>query len=83
MSVFSELSAFLQQSLRTATRTVGSIDKTVDIANDYIDNNHKRITKNTKQLAVLSAAKAETRIFDELEADEELKARYAKLLEDW
>lgn len=83
MSVFSELSAFLSQTLRTATRTVGSIDKTIDIANDYIDNNHKRITKATKNNAILSHVKHETAIFEELDADAELKARFTKALEDW
>lgn len=83
MSVFSSLSSAISQSLDAVGSTASSIEKTVDIANIYVDNNHKRITKVVKQDAILSTAKHHSNIAAELNADDNLKAAFKALEAEW
>lgn len=83
MSIWSSLSNCVSQSLDAVGSTAQSIEKTVDIANIYVDNNHKRITKVVRQDAILSTAKHHASIAAELKADADLKAAFDALDADW
>ena len=69
--------------LSTVTATAGSVEKTVDIANVYVDNGHKRFTKTVRANAILATANHHTNIARELDADADLKAQFDALAKEW
>lgn len=83
MSIFRSLSKAISGSLDTITSTASSVEKTLDIANIYVDNNHKRITKTVRQDAILSTAVHHAAIVAELDADAKLKEAFDALEAEW
>lgn len=83
MSMFSTMSEFVQTSFTTATNSLTTVEKTLDIANHYVSENHKRITKTQTTSCQLSVAAFNADVALQLAADEELAAQYKKVVEDW
>lgn len=83
MSMFSEFSTLIQTTFRTATRSVESVGKGIDIVNDYVDNAHKSMTRNAAKQAIHNTAKAHKLIQDELAADPKLNTLFEKLEAEW
>lgn len=83
MSMFKSISNAISQSFDAVGSTASSVEKTVDIINIYVENNHKRITKTVRQDAILSTAQHHTAIAKELEADALLEAQFKALEADW
>ena len=83
MSMFSTMSDFVQASFITATSTMGSVQKGLDIGNDYVDNQHKSMTRGFAKQAILDTAEQHVRIQSALEADPKLAILYAQLEAEW
>jgi hypothetical protein len=83
MSIWSTFSTFVQSTFNTGTATVETVGKGLDIANHYVSENHKRITKTTTTAAKLSVARFNEDVAAELEASESLKAQYEAVCADW
>ena len=78
MSMFRSASNAVQAIFNTVTSTMGSVQKGLDICNDYVDNRHKHYTKGFAKQAILDTAEQHTRIQTILKGDADL----AKILED-
>lgn len=83
MSMFRSLSRFVSTLFDTATNTLGTVEKSLDIANHYVAENHKRITKTTTTSAQLSVAAFNADVAEQLASSEELNAQYLKVVADW
>ena len=83
MSIFRSASSFISTTFNTATASVETVGKGLDIANHYVAENHKRITKTTTKAAQLSVARFNSDVAAELEASAELKAQYEAVCADW
>lgn len=83
MSIFRSAGRFISGAFDTGTATVETVGKTLDIANHYVEENHKRITKTTTTAAQLAVARFNSDIAKELDSDEELKGQYEKVVKDW
>ena len=83
MSMFKALSKAVAQTFNAIGTTAQSIEKTMDIANIYVDNNHKKFTRTIKQDAILSTAEHHADIARQLDSDAELKAQYEALTVEW
>lgn len=83
MSIFSSFAKAISQTFDAVGSTAQSVEKTVDILNIYVDNNHKRITKIVRQDAILSTAQHHLDIAKELDSDADLKAQFTALEADW
>lgn len=83
MSMFSEFSRFVQTTFRTATDSVNSVGKGIDIVNDYVDNAHKQMTRNFALQAQYNTAQSQKLIQDELKADPDLNELFKKLEAEW
>ena len=83
MSMFSTMSGFVQTTFTTATATVDTVGKGLDIANRYVDVNHKRLTQSMTEEAKLALAVHNERIAAQLDADANLKAQYEKVCAEW
>lgn len=83
MSIWSTSSKFIQATFTTATSTVQSAEKGIDILNDLVDNQHKKITRVNKASAISATAEALNEIDARLKADPELKAKFDELEADW
>lgn len=67
----------------TVTCTMGSVQKGLDIGNDYVDNQHKALTRGFKQQAILDTAEQHARIQVKLEADDKLAELFKSLEAEW
>jgi len=83
MSIWSTASKFVQTTFNTATATVETVGNGLDIANHYVAENHKRITKTTTTSAQLSVARFNEDIAQELNASASLKAQYDSVVANW
>jgi len=83
MSIFRSASLFISGTFDTATASVATVGKGLDIANHYVAENHKSITKTTTTSAQLSVARFNQDVADELEASDKLKAQYDAVVADW
>lgn len=83
MSMFRSMSLFVSTTFDTATNTLGTVEKGLDIANHYVSENHKRITKTTTTAAQLSVARFNQDVADELETNANLKAQYDAVIAAW
>lgn len=83
MSIFRSASNFISTTFNTATATVETVGKGLDIANHYVAENHKRITKTTTTAAQLSVARFNEDVAQELNASASLKAQYDAVLAEW
>lgn len=83
MSIWSTASRFVQTSFNTATASVETVGKGLDIANHYVSENHKRITKTTTTAAQLSVARFNEDVAQELNASASLKAQYDSVVAEW
>lgn len=83
MSMFSSLSRLVSTTFDTATNSLATVENTLDIANHYVAENHKRITKTTTTAAQISVARFNQDIAHELEADAKLKAQFDAVVTDW
>lgn len=83
MSMLSSLSKFVQTTFNTGTATVATVGKGLDIANHYVEENHKRITKTTTTAAQLAVARFNEDVAEELNASESLKAQYDQVVKEW
>lgn len=83
MSIFSSFSSAITKTFDAVGTTATSVDKTLDVINIYVDNNHKRLDRTIKQDAILSAAKHHTTIRKQLDADSTLNDQFESLLADW
>ena len=75
MSIFRSASRFISGTFDQATATVGTVGKGLDIANHYVEENHKRITKTTTTAAQLAVARFNEDVAAELNASASLKAQ--------
>jgi hypothetical protein len=83
MSIFKSASTFITRTFDTATSSVDSIDKVLDIANIYVENQHKSYSRTIKSDAMLSTAQSQREVQKELDADPDLQEIYTKLEADW
>lgn len=83
MSIFSTASTFIQRTFTVATNTVDSADKILDIGNDYITNQHKKITRTVKADAIAATAEHLEMIDTKLKASPTLKAKFDALEAEW
>ena len=83
MSMFRSISNFVSSTFDTATASLGTVEKGLDIANHYVSENHKRITKTTTTAAQLSVARFNEDVAEELDASANLKAQYDAVVADW
>jgi len=83
MSMFRTFSDAVQATFSTVTSTMGSVQKALDIGNDYIDNQHKSLTRGFAKQAILDTATQHSRIQTELEADPKLAKVFADLEAEW
>lgn len=83
MSVFRSASLMLSTAFNTVTGTLNTVEKGLDIANHYVAENHKRITKTTTTAAQLSVARFNADVAIELDSSAELQAQYDKVVADW
>lgn len=83
MSMFSEFSRLIQTTFRTATESVESIGKGLDIVNDYVDNAHKQMTRNAEKQAIFNTAQSHELIQRELAENPELNELFEKLEREW
>ena len=83
MSIWSTASKFVQTTFNTGTATVSTIGKGLDIANHYVEENHKKITKTTTTAAQLSVARFNEDVAQELNASASLKAQYDAVVAEW
>ena len=82
MSIFRSASKFITTTFDTTTATVETVGKGLDIANHYVSENHKRITKTTTTAAQLAVARFNAEVVAELDSSEELQAQYDKVVAD-
>jgi len=73
----------LTRIFTTVTTTVDSVEKLLDIGNDYIDNTHKSVTRNAAKQAILNTATQHVRIQNELESDPKLAKIFKDLEAEW
>lgn len=83
MSIWSTASRFVQTTFNTATASVETVGKGLDIANHFVAENHKRITKTTTTAAQLSVARFNEDVAQELNSSASLKAQYDQVLAEW
>lgn len=83
MSIWSTASNFVQTSFNTATASVETVGKGLDIANHFVAENHKRITKTTTVAAQLSVARFNEDVAQELNSSASLKAQYDSVVAEW
>ena len=83
MSIFRSASSFISTTFNTATASVETVGKGLDIANHYVAENHKRITKTTTTAAQLSVARFNSDVAAELDSSAELQSQYDKVVADW
>ena len=67
----------------TITNSLDSVEKGLDIVNDYVDNAHKSTTRNCAKNAILNTSVQHARIQAELEADPKLAKIFADLEKEW
>lgn len=83
MSIFRSASRFISGTFDTATASVSTVGKGLDIANHYVEENHKRITKTTTTAAQLAVARFNEDVAAELNASASLKAQYDQVVAEW
>lgn len=83
MSMFRTFSDAVQATFLTITSTMGSVQKGLDIANDYVDNQHKSLTRGFAKQAIRDTAAQHERIQAELEASPKLAVIFADLEAEW
>jgi len=81
--MFRTMSQFVQSTFNTLTSTVDSLQKVLDIGNDYIANQHKSVTRTVAKAAILNTAHQHVAIQNELEADDKLAKIFADLEAEW
>ena len=83
MSMFRSFSNAVQASFDTVTCTMGSLQKGLDIGNQYVDNQHKSLTRGFAKQAMLDTAEQHERIQSALEASPKLAKIFADLEAEW
>jgi hypothetical protein len=83
MSIFRSLSRFITTTFDTATGSLQTVEKGLDIANHYVSENHKRITKTTTTSAQLSVAQFNSDVAEQLNASAELNEQYQLVVKEW
>jgi len=83
MSIFRSASLFISGTFDTATASVETLGKGLDIVNHTVDVNHKRITKTQTVAAQMSVARFNEDIAQELNASASLQAQFDAVVADW
>lgn len=83
MSMFRSFSDSVQATFDTITSTMGSVQKGLDIANSYVDNQHKSMTRGFAKQAILDTSAQHVKIQAALEADPKLAIIFADLEAEW
>ena len=83
MSIARAITTSFSQVFSLIGSTAESLEKTIDMGNVIIDNQHKKITRTSTKNAILSTAQHHTDIIKELEADSKLKETFAALEAEW
>ena len=83
MSMFRTFSDAVQAIFSTVTTTCGSVQKALDTGNDYIDNQHKSLTRGFAKQAILDTSKQHDRIQAELDANPNLASLFDQLEAEW
>ena len=83
MSMFRTFSDAVQATFVTITCTMGSAQKALDIGNDYVDNQHKSLTRGFAKQAILDTSVQHERIQSELEASPKLATIFEQLEAEW
>ena len=81
--MFRSFSSAVQATFDTITTTAEALQKGIDIGNQYIDNQHKSMTRNMAKQAILDTAKQHRSIQEKLEADEKLATLFTDLEAEW
>lgn len=83
MSMFGSMSNAVQASFNTITSTMGSVQKGLDICNDYVSNTHKEMTRGFAKQAILNTSVQHERIQLALEASPKLAVIFRDLEAEW
>ena len=81
--MFTSFSRFLTRLFNTLTKSIDSVEKILDIGNDYITNTHKQVTRTTAKTAILNTARQHLSIQDDLKADANLATIFNDLEAEW
>ena len=73
----------IEDIFTTVSTTMGTVQKGLDIGNDYVSNAHKEMTRGFAKQAILNTAEQHTRIQEKLESDPKLAAIFADLEAEW
>lgn len=74
---------FITRFFDTASASLGTVEKAIDIGNDYVDNAHKELTRGFAKQSILNTAEQHARIQSKLEADPKLADLFSKLEAEW
>lgn len=83
MSLYRAITNNVTKVLNVIGNTAESVEKTLDIANIYVEENHKKFQRTIKQDAIYSTASHHAEIASELEKDAKLKAIFDELENEW
>lgn len=83
MSIIRSISRFITTTFDTATATIGTVEKGLDIGNHWVAENHKRITMTTTTNAQMSVARFNDEVALELEASARLQTQYDEVVIAW
>ncbi len=74
---------FITRFFDTASASLGTIEKAIDIGNDYVSNQHKALTRGFAKQAMLDTATQHAGIQEKLEANPKLANIFAELEAEW
>ncbi len=77
------LFTFITRFFDTASASLGTIEKAIDIGNDYVSNQHKALTRGFAKQAMLDTATQHAGIQAKLEEDPKLATIFAELEAEW
>jgi hypothetical protein len=83
MNIFKVLTNNVAKVFNTIGSTADSVERGLDIANVYVEQNHKRAVKVITANALMSTAHHHIEHQAELDDNPKLAAIYAKLEESW
>jgi hypothetical protein len=73
----------IEDIFTTVSTTMGTVQKGLDIGNDYVSNAHKEMTRGFAKQAILNTATQHAAIQAALEADPKLATIFADLEAEW
>jgi hypothetical protein len=83
MSMFSTMSKFIQSIFTTATRSVESLDKGLDILNHYVSEKHQEQLLTITTQAQLNVAAFNADVDQQLDSDASLSSNFDAVKAAW